>query len=83
MNIEVSVDGSSVIESYLLLENVDLKTKSDICGANIYNWKTRTIQYVINGSADCVVRVKVLDTVRIRIKVVMKVEDFFNGATKA
>lgn len=83
MNIEISVDGSSVVDSFFLADKIDLTKKTDICGANIYDWQTRTVQFVINGSSDCLVRAVVLDTVRIHVKVVLKVSEFFNSDTKA
>ncbi|EAR99597.2 IPT/TIG domain protein (macronuclear) [Tetrahymena thermophila SB210] len=83
MNIEVSIDGGKVVDPYLVSDNVDLTKKADICGANIYDWQTRTVQFVINGRADCLVRVQVLDTVRIHVKVVLKVEEFFSETNKA
>lgn len=43
MNIEISIDGGNVIESYLPTDNIDLTTKSNICGANVYDWTTRTV----------------------------------------
>ncbi|KAL4508253.1 hypothetical protein ABPG72_003557 [Tetrahymena utriculariae] len=83
MNIEVSIDGGKVVEPYLVSDKIDLTKKVDICGANIYDWQTRTVQFVINGRADCLVRVQVLDTVRIHVKVVLKVEEFFSDNNKA
>lgn len=38
MNIEISVDGSSVVDSFFLADKIDLTKKTDICGANIYDW---------------------------------------------
>lgn len=43
MNIEISIDGGNVIESYLPTDKIDLTKKSNICGANIYDWTTRTV----------------------------------------
>lgn len=83
MNIEVSVDHGSVVEPYLVSDNIDLTKKTSICGANIYDWSKSTIQFVINGSSKCLVRVSVLDTARIHVKVILKVEEFFNDTTKA
>lgn len=82
MNIEISIDGGNVIESYLPTDNIDLTTKSNICGANVYDWTTRTVQFVITGAADCLLRAVVLDTVRIHVKVVLKVEEFFSNDNK-
>lgn len=83
MNIEISIDGGDVIESYLPTDKIDLTKKTNICGANIYDWTTRTVQFVINGAANCLVRAIVLDTVRIHVKVVLKVEEFFSNDNKA
>lgn len=38
MNIEISIDGGNVVDSYLVNDNIDLTTKTNICGANIYDW---------------------------------------------
>ncbi|KAL4484574.1 hypothetical protein ABPG74_019751 [Tetrahymena malaccensis] len=81
-NIEVSVDGSSVIDPYLPSDNVDLTTKTNICGANTYNSQTRTVQFVINGAANCLVRVQVLDTVRLKVSVNIPIQQFFQNNNK-
>ncbi|EAR87205.2 IPT/TIG domain protein (macronuclear) [Tetrahymena thermophila SB210] len=80
-NIEVSIDGGAVVEPFLVSDNVDL-TKNTTCGANIYNYETRTISFVINGAANCLVRVQILDTVRIQIKVSISNEEFFKNNNK-
>ncbi|KAL4484526.1 hypothetical protein ABPG74_019703 [Tetrahymena malaccensis] len=80
-NIEVSIDGGAIIEPFLVSDNVDL-TKKNTCGANIYNYETKTISFVINGAANCLVRVQVLDTVRIQIKVAISTEEFFKSNNK-
>lgn len=82
MNIEVSVVNEGIIDSFLLTDNIDLTTKTDICGANIYDWNTRSVQFVVNGSPNCIVRAVVLDTVRIHIKVNIKVSEFFANNNK-
>lgn len=82
MNIEVYVDGVGVVESFLVNDNIDLTTKTETCGANIYDWNTRSIQFVINGNPDCIVSVIVLDTVRINIKVNIPVNQFFANNNK-
>ncbi|KAL4508252.1 hypothetical protein ABPG72_003556 [Tetrahymena utriculariae] len=79
-NIEVSTDGGSPIEPFI--SNEVLTTKTSICGANIYDWRSRTIQFVINGAANCLVRLQVLDTVRIQVKVVIPVSQFFQANNK-
>lgn len=79
MNIEISIDGGDIVPADLVSNNVDLSKKANICGANVYDWQTRTIQFLINGSANCLVHATVLDTVRIHVKVVLKVEDFFKN----
>lgn len=43
MNIEISIDNVGVVPSYYLVDNVDLTTKTSICGANIYDWNTRMV----------------------------------------
>ena len=54
-----------------------------VCGANIYDYKTRTISFAFNGAPDCLVRAKVLDTVRIQFKVSISAKDFFNDSTRS
>lgn len=83
MNIEITNGNEDIVDSYLVKDSVDLTTKTSTCGANIYDWTTRTIQFVINGSPDCLVRARVLDTVRIHIKVSITVDEFFNDTTKS
>lgn len=82
MNIEVSVDGVGIVESFLVNDKIDLTTKTAICGANIYDYNTRNIQFVINGKPDCIVRVVVLDTVRLNVKVNIPVGEFFANNNK-
>lgn len=43
MNVEISIDGGDVIDSYLPTDNIDLTKKTNICGANVYDWTTRTV----------------------------------------
>ena len=74
MNIEVTDVNDKVINSFLVNDNVDLTKKTNVCGANIYDYKTRTIQFAFNGSPDCLVRTRILDTVRINIKVSIPTE---------
>lgn len=63
-------------------DNVDLTTKANICGANIYDFQTRTIKFVVNGAATCIVRAKVLDTVRVHLKATISSAEFFSDSNK-
>lgn len=83
MNVEITNGKDEVVDSFLVADNVDITTKTSICGANIYDWNTRTIQFAFNGAPDCLVRATVLDTVRIHIKVSIPVSEFFNETKKS
>jgi len=73
------LNDGTVVDSLLPTDNIDLITKKTECGANIYNYKTRTVEFVTTGDADCIVRLKVLDTVRIHVKVTITTAQFFSN----
>lgn len=43
--------------------NINLMDKVDICGANNYYFRNRTIHFVFNGDIDCMPEVKLLNKV--------------------
>lgn len=77
-SIQVLVDGK-IISPYVLSDNVDLFSKTSICGANIFNPDNRTIEFVVNRSPKCIVRVRYIDAVKVNMRLTTTLEEFYQN----
>jgi hypothetical protein len=77
-SIQVLVDGK-IISPYVLSENVDLFTKTNICGANNFNPDNRTIEFVVNRNPNCMVRVRYIDSVKVNMRLTTTLEEFYQN----
>jgi hypothetical protein len=71
--------GSSVVKPFRLDENIDLMTKSKICGANIHDYIQQTLEFVVTGEDDCILYLRRVSSVKVSMRMDVKVEDFFNN----
>lgn len=58
---------------------VDLKTKTNVCGANNYFKDSREVHFVITGDPTCIVRLTMKNTVKVTAHFEIDIDDFFNG----
>ena len=77
-SIQVLVNGK-IISPYVLSENVDLFSKTDICGANNFNPDNRTVEFVVNRKSDCIVRVRYVDSVKVNMRLSTTLEEFYQN----
>lgn len=61
----------------------DLNTKTSICGANNFHYQNGTIEFVVNGIANCQVRVRLSSFIQLSARIDIPIADFYsnNGAT--
>jgi hypothetical protein len=72
-------NNNNLVKSYRPDENINLITKTGICGANVWDWKTQTLEFVINNDPKCIVTLKKTSSVRVSIRLDVKVENFYNN----
>lgn len=88
-SIEVLVKNSTgrdiIVKPYPIRSGVpvDLNTKTDICGANNFYYENGTIEFVVNGIANCQVRVRLSSFIQLSARIDIPIADFYsnNGVT--
>jgi hypothetical protein len=78
LSLQVTVN-DVVIKPYIVEDNKDLRTVSNICGANTFFYLNRTIHYVMNGDPACQPHVQIMNSVFITMRLKMSVTDFFSN----
>lgn len=53
-----------------------------ICGSNNYFFEERFIEFVITGKSDCLVQVRLVNSVQVSTRLAMSPEDFLDGDTR-
>lgn len=59
--------------------NVSLDNHLNTCGANNYHYDNRTVFFVVTGEIDCAVIVRLINSVRISMRVTMTPAEFVTG----
>ena len=67
-----------VIPSFASSLPEDLLNHTGACGANNYFYENNTIHFVITGDISCLVQIRLVNSVRISIRLTMKLEDVYN-----
>lgn len=57
----------------------DLRNHVNVCGANNFHYDNGTIEFVVNGRANCQVRVRLASYVKLTARLSIPVMDFFNN----
>ena len=60
-------------------QGVDLRNHVGVCGANNFHYDNGTIEFVVNGKANCQVRVRLASYVKLTARLSIPVMDFFNN----
>ena len=76
-SIQVKVK-NNVIKPYPMSTNTDLTTKTKECGANILNFKERTIEIVITAK-DCIPSLIVMDSLKVSLRLDTTVAEFYQN----
>jgi len=74
--------GTDIIVKPFLIQNgapVDLRNHVGTCGANNFHYENGTIEFVVNGKANCQVRVRLSSYVKLTARLSIPVMDFFNN----
>ena len=71
------------VKPYRVDQNVDLSTKINECGANIYDPDQRTIQFVITNNQDCKLKVRTVNSVKVSLRMDSTIEDFYSNDGEA
>jgi len=78
--------GTDILVKPFLINNgvpTDLRDYVDVCGANNFHYNNGTIEFVVNGKANCQVRVRLSNYVKLSARLNIPIMDFFsnNGPT--
>lgn len=74
--------GTDIIVKPFMIQNgasVDLRNHVGTCGANNFHFDNGTIEFVVNGKANCQVRVRLSSYVKLTARLSIPVMDFFNN----
>ena len=76
-------NNDQLVKSFRLEEKIDLATKTNVCGANIWDWKTQTLEFVVTNDPKCIVTLRRTNSVRVSVRLDVKVENFYNNEAGA
>lgn len=68
-----------IVKSFPVHLNVSLNDHLTTCGANNYHYENRTVFFVVTGEIDCAVIVRLINSVRISLRVTMTPDEFVTG----
>lgn len=78
MSIQVLVN-DVIVPYYPFDRQPDLNLHTNICGANNYFFRNRTIHFVVHGDMNCLVRVRLINSVQINMRLATTVEEFWSS----
>lgn len=82
--IEVQANGVTIKPISLLNDNGEDPLNLTQCGSNKFFYYNRTIEFVVTGASDCMVRVSLTNSVQLTLHFAMNINDFYqtNGTTR-
>lgn len=82
--VEVQVNGVTIRPISLLDNNGEGPVNTTICGSNKFYYFNRTIEFVVTGANDCLVRVSLTNSIQLTLHFAMNINDFYsvNGTTR-
>lgn len=82
--IEVQVRGQVIRPISLLINNGEAPLNTSICGSNKFYFSNRTIDFIVTGDNNCLVRISLTDSVQLTLHFAMKIDDFYrvDGKTR-
>lgn len=84
-SVEVLVTNSTgkniLVKPYPVKNGVpeDLMSHTDICGANNFHFENGTIEFVVNGKANCQVRIRLASFVQLSTRLSIDINDFYTN----
>jgi hypothetical protein len=75
----VSVNGVVSRPISLLDNNGQASLNTSLCGSNLFFYKNYTIHFVVTGSLNCLVRVRLTSSVQLTMRFAMNINDFFSS----
>ena len=74
---------SSFVKPYRVDQNIDMNSKINECGANIYNPDQSTIEFVLLNREDCKLKVRTINSVKVSVRMDSTIEDFYSNDGEA
>ena len=83
-SIQVQVNNVVVKPILILNTGPEKAVNTSVCGSNIFFYKNYTIQFVVTGDSNCMVRVSLTNSVQLTLHFAMDINDFWrvNGPTR-